>query len=202
MESSIRVPEEAQGPVLDHSPEVGAMGTPVHGDRPRSTGLYRKTLELGLVGGAAFWVTNFATSLLPIAAEYRTELSISYALMVLVESLLGGLIIGGCVAYALLRLFGRIPAESPILKSVLLSVSALVIIQAFATVMDLGYPTFYIFLGAMLNVPRFLALGVVISVAYERFPDRLHAESRIRARPIGAPSRTRNSRSDPGLVTP
>ena len=38
----------------------------------------RKLFKLTIVGGAAFWATNFAISLTPIAAEYRAALSISY----------------------------------------------------------------------------------------------------------------------------
>ena len=164
----------------------GTQGTQGRGNRPKSKELYKKTLELGAAGGVAFWVTNFATSLLPVAAQYRAELSISYALMVLVESLLGGLIIGCAVGYTLLRLFPRIPSERPILKSVTLSLGALVIIQGFATVLDLGYPPFYIFLGAALNLPRFLALGLVIGLLYDGPNGRLLRQSRVRGRPSGS----------------
>jgi hypothetical protein len=159
------------------------MGNPVDGHPRRSTEMYKKTLELGVAGGLAFWATNFATSLIPIAAAYRAELSISYALMVLVESLVGGLIIGCCVGYVLLRFSDRIPAKSPVLKSVSLSLVALVIMQSFATLMDLGYPPIYIALGAALNVPRFLALGLVVGVLYDRYSDRVPVESTARARP-------------------
>jgi len=48
----------------------------------------------------------------------------------------------------------------------------LALIQSFATILDLGYPTFYILLGAALNVPRFLALGVVVGVLGRSFGDR------------------------------
>jgi NhaP-type Na+/H+ and K+/H+ antiporter len=68
----------------------------------------------------AFWVVNLAISLTPIAAESRAALSISYFPMLL-EALLGGLIIGFCVSYFLLRFFDKIPTENPILKSVTLS---------------------------------------------------------------------------------
>jgi hypothetical protein len=162
------------------------MGSPVPDNPRRSQETFKKTLELGLAGGLAFWATNYATSLIPIAAEYRAELSISYSLMILVESLFGGLIIGCCVGYALLRLSDRIPTETSILKSLTLSLVALVIIQSFATLLDLGYPPFYILLGAGLNVPRFLALGLVIGVLYDRFGDRVIGESRARAQASGS----------------
>ncbi len=63
----------------------------------RSQGLWRRATGLAMVGGSAFWVTNFAISRTPIAAEYRAALSIGYAPMLL-EALAGGLIIGFCVA--------------------------------------------------------------------------------------------------------
>ncbi len=136
--------------------------------RPRSREVFKKTLELAIVGGVAFWAGNFATSLLPIAAEYRTAVSISYVPMVLVESLLGGLIIGCCVGYSLLRFFDRIPTTNPILKSVILSFVALVIIEAFTTLVDLSHASVYLLIGAGLNVPRFLALGMAIGYLHDR----------------------------------
>jgi len=159
------------------------VGASVRQNQQGSQATYKTALELGVAGGLAFWATNFATSLIPIAAQYRAELSISYSLMVLVESLVGGLVIGCCVSYALLRFFDRIPAETPILKSLTLSLLALVIIQAFATVLDLGFPPFYILLGAGLNIPRFLALGLVIGVLYDRLSDRVLVETRARLGP-------------------
>ena len=39
----------------------------------------------------------------------------------LLEALLGGLMIGFCVSYFLLRFFEKFPTENPILKSVILS---------------------------------------------------------------------------------
>lgn len=55
---------------------------------------------LAIAGGLAFWLANFAISRSPIAAEYRAALSISYFPMLL-ESLIGGLIIGFCFALGL-----------------------------------------------------------------------------------------------------
>src|SRR5512136_1522889 len=91
-----------------------------------SKGIWRMVLVLAAVGGLAFWLANFAISRTPIAAEYRAALSISYFPM-LFESLLGGLIIGFCVSYFLLRFFDKIPTQNPILKSVILSFIVLII---------------------------------------------------------------------------
>ena len=91
-----------------------------------SRGIWTRALGLGLGGAAGFWVTNFAISLTPIAAEYRAALGISY-LPMLAEALLAGLIIGIGVSACLLRFNGTIPTRSPILKAVFLSLIALTV---------------------------------------------------------------------------
>jgi hypothetical protein len=140
--------------------------------RQTSHGVYKNLHKLTIGGGAAFWATNFATSLLPIAADYRAALSISYLPMVLVESLLGGLIIGCCVSYSLLRLFDKIPTENPILKSEMLSFVALVLAVIMSGVtsslLERSDAFHYFVVGAMLNVPRFLILGLVVGYLYKR----------------------------------
>ena len=65
-------------------------------------------------------------------------MSISYYPMLL-ESLVGGLIIGLWVSYPLLRFFDKIPVKDPILKSVLLSSIVLVIV----TILLGGPSSFY-----------------------------------------------------------
>src|SRR5512137_867900 len=92
-----------------------------------SKGIWKEVWVLTLVGGLAFWLANFGISRTAIAAEYRAAMSISYYPMLL-ESLIGGLIIGFWVGYPLLRFFDRIPAKDPIVKSIILSSIVLVII--------------------------------------------------------------------------
>jgi len=120
----------------------------------------------------AFWAITIAFSLLPIAAEFRAALSISYIQVVLVESLLGGMIIGCCVSYFLLRFFDKIPTKNPILKSEILSLVALVIalimVQVAASRLGPSDALHVFLIGAMLNVPRFLFLGIVIGYLYRR----------------------------------
>ena len=136
-----------------------------------STILSKKLYKLTIGGGVALWAVNFAISRTPIAAEYRAALSISYFPMLL-ESLLGGLIIGFCVSYFLLRLFDKIPTKNPILKSVILSFIVLIIVtillQGPAGLLTPSDALRYFLIGTMFNVLRILALGIVIGYLYKR----------------------------------
>ena len=125
---------------------------------------------LTVAGGMGFWVANFAISLTPIAAEYRAALSISYYPMLL-EALIGGLVIGFCVSYSLLRFFDKLPTKSPILKSVILSFIALTVVTMLIEVPAKFFtPTNdalrYFLIGTMFNVIRIPALGIVIGYLY------------------------------------
>ena len=148
------------------------METPATGRSKQQTSyeFYKKLFKLTIGGGVAFWATTIAFSLLPIAAEFRAALSISYVQVVLVESLLGGMIISCFVSYFLLRFFDKIPTKNPILKSVILSFVALVIVLILLGVAaSRTSDALHIFLiGATLNVPRFLFLGIVIGYLYKR----------------------------------
>ena len=138
----------------------------------RSKELWRKVLTLAVAGGLGFWVANSAISRTPIAAEYRAALSISY-LPMLLESLIGGLIIGFCVSYFLLRFFDKIPTKNPILKSIILSFIVLIIVTILIEVpASILTPTSdalrYFLIGAMFNILRILALGIVIGYLYDK----------------------------------
>jgi hypothetical protein len=136
-----------------------------------SKGIWKKAFVLTLVGGVAFWLANFAISRTPIAAEYRAAMSISYYPMLL-ESLIGGLIIGFCVSYFLLRFFDKIPTKNPILKSLILSFIVLIIV----TILIGGPSNFlatsnvlrYFLIGTIFNVIRILALGIGIGYLYDK----------------------------------
>jgi hypothetical protein len=136
-----------------------------------SKGIWKKAFVLTFVGALAFWLANFAISRTAIAAEYRVAMSISYYPMLL-ESLIGGLIIGLWVSYPLLRFFDKIPVKDPILKSVILSSLVLVIV----TVLLGGPSSFfvtnnvwrYFIIGTVFNVIRILALGIAIGYVCKR----------------------------------
>ena len=134
---------------------------------------------LTVAGGMGFWVANFAISLTPIAAEYRAALSISYYPMLL-EALIGGLVIGFCVSYSLLRFFDKLPTKSPILKSIILSFNALVIVTMLIEVpakflTSTNDALHYFLVGTMFNVIRFLALGMVVGHLYDKLKGGAHS---------------------------
>ena len=151
-----------------------------------STILSKKLFKLTIGGGVAFWAANFAISRTPIAAEYRAALSISY-LPMLVESLIGGLIIGFFVSYFLVRLFEKIPTKDPILKSVILSflvlIIATILIGGPSSFLTPNEPLRYFLIGALFNVLRILALGIVIGFLYKR----LYWSARVHVVGIGLP---------------
>lgn len=127
---------------------------------------------LAVAGGVGFWTANFAISRTPIAVEYRAALSISYFPMLL-EALLGGLTIGFCVSYSLLRFFDKLPTNDPILKSAILSFIVLIIVTLLIEVpAKFLAPTSdalrYFLIGIMFNAARFLFLGLVIDYLYKR----------------------------------
>src|SRR5512136_873438 len=152
-----------------------------------STILSKKLYKLTIGGGVAFWVANFAISRTPIAAEYRAALSISYFPMLL-ESLLGGLIIGFCVSYFLLRFFDKIPTKNPILKSVILSFIVLIIVTILiggpSSFLATGNVLRYFLIGTIFNVIRILVLGIAIGYVCKRQYKRINP-SVFAAKPAG-----------------
>jgi sugar phosphate permease len=120
----------------------------------------------------AFWAANFATSLLPVAAEYRAARSIAYLPMVLVESLVAGLIVGLLVSFFLLRVSDRLPTGSPMMKAILLSFVALLVLTivtwAAANVGGPSDASGSFLMGTLLNFPRFLALGIAVGYFHKR----------------------------------
>jgi hypothetical protein len=139
-----------------------------HRKRQASHGFNRQLYELTAAGGAAFWITDFAISLSPIATEYRAAFSISSLPMALVEALVGGLMIGCCVSYFLLRFFDRIPTKNPILKAMILSFVAMVMIEVLSTLVNPNNASVYLLIDTGMNVPRFLALGIVTGHLYDK----------------------------------
>jgi hypothetical protein len=137
----------------------------------KAKGFWKSVFVLTLIGGLAFWLANLAISRTPIAAEYRNAMTISYFPMLL-ESLIGGLIIGLWVSYLLLRFFDKIPGKDPILKSFIISLAVLIVV----TILPGGPSSFfatnnvlrYFTIGTIFNVIRILALGLAIGYVCKR----------------------------------
>ena len=136
--------------------------------RQKSREFSKKLIKLTVTGGVAFWIVDFALALSPISAEYMAAFSISYLPLALVTALIGGLIIACFVSYFLLRFFDRIPTKNPILKSVILSFAALVVIEVLSTFGNPSNTYVYLLIDTGMNIPRILALGIAIGYLYKR----------------------------------
>jgi len=163
---------ENSSTVFEKKREMNTEKENLHGiNRKTATGA-GGLFMLTIGGGAAFWGTTIAISLLPIAAEYRAAYSNWSIQTVWVDSLLVGMIIGGCVSYFLLRFLEKIPTQDPILKSVLLSFVALVIaiilIDTPRILLGPNHSLYYLLIGVMFNLARFLTLGISIGYLYKR----------------------------------
>ena len=146
------------------------METPATGRTKRQTSheFSKKLIKLTLAGGVAFWIVDFAISLSPVSAEYMAAFSISYLPLALVTAFIGGLIIAFFVSFFLLRFFDKIPTKHPILKALILSFVALVIIEVLSTLGNPSNAYVYLLVDTVMNIPRILALGIVIGYLYKR----------------------------------
>ncbi|HSN94083.1 MAG TPA: hypothetical protein VLR89_03360 [Anaerolineaceae bacterium] len=142
----------------------------------RATGLVKQAssrnfserlLKLAVAGGAAFWVTDFLMAVSPIAATYKAAFSFSSLPVALVEALVGGLVIAFSVSFFLLRFFSKVPGKNPIFKAMILSFGAMVIIEVLSALGDPAHASVYLLLDTGMNVPRFLALGLVIGSLFD-----------------------------------
>ena len=116
-------------------------------------------------------ILTVAGGLTPIAAEYRAGVSISYFPMLL-EALVGGVIIGFFVSVFLVRFYGKIPTENPILKSITLSLIALILATILLEIpahflVPNSDPMRFFLIGLLFNVVRIIALGIVIGYLYK-----------------------------------
>jgi hypothetical protein len=132
----------------------------------------KKLFKLTIGGGVAFWAITVAFSLLPMMAEFRAALSMSYIENALVEPLFGGMIIVCCVSFFLLRFFDKIPTKNPILKSVILSfvvyVIVIILLGVAASRVGPGDALHVFLIGLTFNMLRFLFVGIVIGYLYNR----------------------------------
>ncbi len=132
----------------------------------------KKLLILTVAGGITFWVTSIATSLLPIAAEYRAAFSNWSMQTVWIGSLPMGMAFGCCVSYFLLRFFDKLPGGDPIVKSMILSAITLTVAVLLVDVPMVSHASsdalYYFFIGVVFNAVRFLFLGIAVGYLYKR----------------------------------
>jgi len=128
----------------------------------------KRLLLLAAAGGAAFWIIDFVISVSPIAADYKAAFSISSLPVALIEALSGGLVIGLCVSFCLLRFYDRIPSKKPIFKALMLSFAAMGLIEVLSTLANPSHASVYLLIDTGMNVPRFLALGLVIGYLFDK----------------------------------
>ena len=135
----------------------------------KSKEIWRKIAVLAVAGGLTFWAISIATSLSPFTADYRVARW--SAETVWVGSLPAGLVIGFFVSFFLIRYFEKIPTKNSFLKSVILSLIALaigtILLEAPASFRT-NDALYYFLFGTILNVPRFLFVGVVVGYLYQR----------------------------------
>jgi hypothetical protein len=146
------------------------METPATGrtKRQMSREFSKKLFKLTVAGGVAFWVVDLAMSLSPISAEYMAAFSISSLPLALAQALVGGLIIACFVSFFLLRFFEKIPTKNPILKTLILSFVAIGVIEVLSTFGNPNNAYVYLLVDTVMNIPRILALGIVIGYLYKR----------------------------------
>lgn len=125
-------------------------------------------LALTLAGAAAFWTTNLAISLTPVAAAYRAAMSIEYVAM-LVEAAVGGVVLAGVVALLLVRFPHRVPGTGPVSRAMLLATCALVVVTLALEVpaklgADVDDPFRWLLVATAFNAIRVLALGLAIGL--------------------------------------
>ncbi len=77
------------------------------------------------------------------------------------------------VSYCLLRFFGNIPTNSPMMKSLVLAFVAFVAVTLFLEVpakflTTMSDPVHYFLIGTLFNGLRILALGAVVGHLYDR----------------------------------
>ena len=121
-----------------------------------------------IAGAFAFWSANLVISLTPIAAAYRSALSISYVPM-LVQAAVGGLLIASVVALVLMRYPRRVPGSGPLSQALWLSAAAVVLLTLLVEVPSklgsgVSDPGHWLFVATVFNVIRVMALGLAVGL--------------------------------------
>ena len=121
-----------------------------------------------LAGAAAFWSANLVISLTPIAAGYRSAMSVPYVPM-LVESAAGGLLVSGALAFVLVRHPHRVLGAGQVRKALLLGMGALLLLTVLVEVpsklrSDVADAGHWLLVLAVFNAIRIFALAVTVGL--------------------------------------
>jgi hypothetical protein len=138
------------------------------GKTQTSRDFLKKLLPLTAAGGAAFWTTDFLIAVSPMAVAYKAAFSIYSLPVALVEAFAGGLVMAFFVSFFLLRFFDKVPGKEPIFKALILSFGVMMIIEILSALGDPAHASVYLLLDTGMNVPRFLALGLVIGYCFDK----------------------------------
>jgi hypothetical protein len=121
-----------------------------------------------IAGAVAFWSANLVISVTPIAAAYRSALSIAYVPM-LVEAAVGGLLIASVVSLVLARYPEGVPGSGPLGRALWLSAAALILLTVVVELPSklrsgVSDPGHWLLVATAFNVLRLLALGLAIGL--------------------------------------
>jgi hypothetical protein len=135
--------------------------------QPTRSGTLSPSLSrMTVAGGLTFWVISVATSLLPIAAEYRAAFSNWSAQTVWVAALVIGMIISWSISTLVLLAIRQSPAKNPLVISVTLSVAVLLmatlLIDLPRSINGADRSLHYFLIGLAFNAVRFFGLGIAI----------------------------------------
>lgn len=127
-----------------------------------SLAVYKMSYKPATFGVVAFVLARVATHLLvPNPAGFRTSPLIDFGSAFL------GAIIAFSISWYLIRYYNRIPLDGPILKSIVLSILALVILGGLSTLASQGN-AFYFAVYLVYEAATFIVTGVSIGFAYGR----------------------------------
>ena len=133
----------------------------------RALAAYKSSYKLAIVGAIAFWLAAAATRLV-VPDTFGFTPTPLFSAGILFRSVVVGL----SVSYYLVLYFDKIPSKSPILKSVILSIIALVIFGGITTLFYFDEALNFILEYFLYNVAAFAASGVVIGLVYQKLYQR------------------------------
>lgn len=128
----------------------------------------KRLLLMAAMGGTAFWITDFIMAVSPIAASYQAAFSFTSLMIALMEAFVGGLIIALCVSYLLLRFYSQVTGKKPIVKAMILGFMVMLCIEVVSTLINPAQAAVYLLRDTGMNMPRFLALGLILGILYDK----------------------------------